>query len=155
MSTFEPSASARPLVISGTALAIPPDPVLVPTPAPVRLNHVSNVNCAAPKPGAAPNVTYWLEPFNWRAVGVPAAVAPPMKRTAAVRMIAIAAEAGRSREERALRRISCRIREIQSFGVEPRFSRYAAGKGVNRGSSPDFFPRIARRARSVVHPSAA
>ena len=39
MSTFEPSASARPLVISGIALAMPPVPVEVPTPAPVRLNH--------------------------------------------------------------------------------------------------------------------
>src|SRR5215211_5765939 len=66
MSTFEPSFSARPLVISGTVLAIPPDPVLVPTPTPVRLNHVSNVNCAAPKPGAAPNVTYPLEPAKYR-----------------------------------------------------------------------------------------
>src|SRR6266545_5277193 len=81
MSTFEPSASARPFVISGTALAIPPVPVLVPTPAPVRLNHVSNVNCAAPKPGAAPNVTYWLDPLNCKADAGAAAVAePPTKR---------------------------------------------------------------------------
>ena len=37
------SASARPFVISGMALAMPPLPVLVPTPAPVRLNHSSSV----------------------------------------------------------------------------------------------------------------
>src|SRR5215218_3333353 len=71
------SASARPFVINGIALVIPPDPVPVPTPAPVRLNHVSSVNCAAPSPGAAPNVTYWLVPLSWRAVGVGAAAAPP------------------------------------------------------------------------------
>ena len=37
------SASARPFVISGIALAMPPVPVLVPTPAPVRRNHSSSV----------------------------------------------------------------------------------------------------------------
>src|SRR6266511_2061814 len=64
MSTFEPSASARPFVTNGTALVIPLLPVLVPMPAPVRLNHVSMVNVDAPNPGAAPKVTYWLEPLN-------------------------------------------------------------------------------------------
>ena len=39
-------AFGRPFVISGIALAIPPVPVLVPTPAPVRLNHSSTVNVA-------------------------------------------------------------------------------------------------------------
>ena len=48
MSTVEPSDSARPLVTSGMALAMPPLPVLVPTPAPVRLNHVSSVKVVAP-----------------------------------------------------------------------------------------------------------
>src|SRR3954466_15818737 len=70
MSTFEPSASARPFVTSGIALAMPPEPVLVPMPAPVRLNHVSSVNCAAPSPGAAPIVTYWLDPLNANACAV-------------------------------------------------------------------------------------
>ena len=37
------SCSARPFVISGIALATPPLPVLVPTPAPVRRNHSSSV----------------------------------------------------------------------------------------------------------------
>src|SRR5215218_11410479 len=63
------SASARPLVTSGTADAMPPLPVLVPTPAPVRRNHVSKVNCAAPSPAAGPIVTYWLEPLNDSACG--------------------------------------------------------------------------------------
>ncbi|SRR6266542_4429804 len=70
MSTFEPSASARPLVSSGIALAMPPLPVFVPTPTPVRSNHVSSVNREAPNDGAAPNVTYWLEPSNDNAVAV-------------------------------------------------------------------------------------
>src|SRR5512142_2439106 len=62
MSTFDPSASARPFVISGIALAIPPVPVLVPTPAPVPLNQVSSVNRDASKDGAAPKVTNCDEP---------------------------------------------------------------------------------------------
>ena len=37
------------------AVEIPPDPVLAPTPVPVRLNHVSIVNVVAPSPGAAPS----------------------------------------------------------------------------------------------------
>ena len=44
MLTFESSLSARPLVTSGIALAMPPVPVSVPTPVPVRLNQVSSVN---------------------------------------------------------------------------------------------------------------
>ena len=64
------SASARPLVISGIALAMPPVPVLVPTPAPVRLNHSSRVKLVAPTDGsaAAPKVTYWLVPLSCRPV---------------------------------------------------------------------------------------
>ena len=62
------SASARPLVTSGIAEAIPPVPVLVPTPAPVRLNQVSSVNWGAPSEAACPIVTYWLEPLNWSAL---------------------------------------------------------------------------------------
>src|SRR5215210_1158859 len=61
------SASARPFVITGMALAIPPLPVLVPTPPPVHLTHASSVNLAVPSPLADPNVTYWLEPLNVRA----------------------------------------------------------------------------------------
>src|SRR6266536_2891813 len=76
------SASARPLVTSGIALARPPAPVLVPTPAPVRLNHVSSVNCVAPSPGAGPKVTYWLDPFSCSAFVTPAAPAfPPLTST--------------------------------------------------------------------------
>src|SRR5256712_4704624 len=61
MSTLLPSLSDRPFVTSGTAVA-PPDPVLVATPLPSRLNQASIVNVAAPSPGAAPNVTYELLP---------------------------------------------------------------------------------------------
>src|SRR4051794_2061163 len=74
MSTFDPSASARPLVSSGMALAMPRLPVLVPTPVPVRLNHSSSVNWAVASPGAAPNVTYWVDPFSCTPkLGAPAA----------------------------------------------------------------------------------
>ncbi len=68
MSTVEPSFSARPFVTKGTALAMPPDPVSVPTPVPVRLNQVSTVKVEAPSPGAAPNVTYCDDPLNCRPV---------------------------------------------------------------------------------------
>src|SRR5437773_10533084 len=61
MSTTLPSLSERPFVTSGTAVA-PPDPVLVATPLPSRRNQASIVNVAAPRPGAAPNVTYELVP---------------------------------------------------------------------------------------------
>src|SRR2546425_290548 len=61
MSTLLPSLSDRPFVTSGTAVA-PPDPVLVATPLPSRRNQASIVNVAAPRPGAAPNVTYELLP---------------------------------------------------------------------------------------------
>ena len=60
MSRLLPSASARPFVTSGIAAVVPVSPklpVLVDTPVASRLNHVSIVNCAAPKPGAGPNVT--------------------------------------------------------------------------------------------------
>ena len=56
MSTLPPSASAMPLVTSGTATT-PPVPVLVAMPAPSRLNHVSIVIVVTPSPGAAPKVT--------------------------------------------------------------------------------------------------
>src|SRR6185369_1028631 len=59
------SASARPFVIRGIAFATPPVPVLVPAPAPVRLNHSSRVKFVTPRAGAAPNVTYWLVPLSW------------------------------------------------------------------------------------------
>src|SRR5216110_2920919 len=61
MSTLLPSLSDRPFVTSGTAVA-PPDPVLVATPLPSRRNQASIGNVAAPRPGAAPNVTYELLP---------------------------------------------------------------------------------------------
>src|SRR5215210_548592 len=88
MSTFEFSASARPLVTRGTALVIPPEPVLVPSPVPVRLNHVSSVNCAAPRPGAAPKVTYWLEPFSCSAVGELTAPELPVSTSSAAAVAA-------------------------------------------------------------------
>src|SRR6185312_14649148 len=73
------SCSARPFAISGTALANPPLPVLVPTPVPDRLNHVSRVNCCAPSPAvAAPKSTYCDEPLNCS----PFATAPPVVVTA-------------------------------------------------------------------------
>ena len=62
------SASARPLVTSGIALAMPPLPVLVPTPPPVQLNQDSRVKVEASSPAAWPNVTYWLEPLKARPV---------------------------------------------------------------------------------------
>ncbi len=65
------SASARPFVISGIALAMPPVPVLVPTPVPVRLNHSSRVRFWAFRAGAAPKVTYWLDPLSCSAWFVP------------------------------------------------------------------------------------
>ena len=46
------SASARPLVISGIALAMPPLPVLVPTPPPVQRNQDSRVKVEASRPAA-------------------------------------------------------------------------------------------------------
>src|SRR5436309_3764940 len=73
MSTLLPSASARPLLRSGIASGMPPVPVLVPTPAPSCLNHVSMVNVAVPRPGAGPKVTYSFVPSKSSAV--PAAVA--------------------------------------------------------------------------------
>ncbi len=60
------SASARPFEISGIALAMPPVPVLVPAPAPVRLNHSSSVKLWAFSVGAEPKVTYWVDPFSCR-----------------------------------------------------------------------------------------
>ncbi len=58
MSTLLPSASPRPFVSSGTAAVIPPVPVVVVAPVPVRLNQTSRVNDAAPRVLALPNVTY-------------------------------------------------------------------------------------------------
>ena len=51
-------------MISGIALAMPPVPVLVPAPTPVRRNHSSSVKFEAFSAGAAPNVRYWLVPFS-------------------------------------------------------------------------------------------
>ena len=45
------------LGIAAVVPVSPPVPVLVEMPAASRLNHVSIVNCAAPNPGAGPNVT--------------------------------------------------------------------------------------------------
>ena len=57
------SPSARPLAMSGMALATPPVPVLVPTPAPVRLNHSSSVKDEARSWPTPPSVAYWaLDP---------------------------------------------------------------------------------------------
>ena len=46
------SASALPFARSGIAFASPSVPVLVPTPAPLRLNQVSSVNCVTPSEDA-------------------------------------------------------------------------------------------------------
>src|SRR5437763_1248738 len=73
MSTLLPSASARPLVTTGTAL-IPPVPVLVGAPAPSRLIHASSVNVDEPSTGAMPNVTYALVPPKSIAAFVAAAL---------------------------------------------------------------------------------
>ena len=62
MSTLLPSLSARPLVSNGIAAGIPPLPVFVATPAPVRINQVSRVNARTPRPGAAPKLTADLAP---------------------------------------------------------------------------------------------
>src|SRR5450759_5964534 len=77
------STSARPLVMTGIAFAIPPNPVLVPTPPPVQLTHASRVKLAALSPDAWPNVTYWELPLKASA-GVEAAaavVAPRLEAT--------------------------------------------------------------------------
>ena len=58
--------SERPFEISGIALAMPPQPVDVPTPAPVRRNHSSSVKFEVFSAGAAPSVTYWLVPLSCR-----------------------------------------------------------------------------------------
>src|SRR6188508_717236 len=81
------SASAPPFVISGIALAMPPVPVVTPTPAPVRLNQVSRVKVVTPRLLALPKVTYWLVPLNWSAApavadGVALAGAEPGERLA-------------------------------------------------------------------------
>ena len=67
MSAAAVSASARPLVMSGIASGMPPVPVFVPMPAPVRLNHSSTVNVALRSWVVLPRVAYWLEPLSWRA----------------------------------------------------------------------------------------
>ena len=48
------SASAPPLVTSGMALAMPPVPVVTPTPAPSRRNQVSSVKLVTPSAAALP-----------------------------------------------------------------------------------------------------
>ena len=46
---------------------MPPVPVLVPTPAPVRLNQsLERERARDSRPAAVPNVTYWLVPFSCR-----------------------------------------------------------------------------------------
>src|SRR3990167_3789244 len=66
MSTLLLSPSDRPFVTRGTALT-PPLPVLVATPAPLRLNQVSRVMLDAPSAGAGPKVTWSLAPSSARA----------------------------------------------------------------------------------------
>jgi hypothetical protein len=58
MSAAVVSPSARPFAMSGIALVMPPPPVLVPTPAPVRLNHSSTVKVADRSCAAVPSVAY-------------------------------------------------------------------------------------------------
>ena len=79
-------AFGRPFVISGIALVIPPVPVVVPTPAPVRLNHSSIVKVALRRSAEPPSVAYWLEPFNCSAVPPTAAVpiGKPIRNTTAM-----------------------------------------------------------------------
>ena len=48
-------------------VVMPPVPVLVPTPAPVRLNHSSTVNVALRSWLVLPRVAYWVVPLSWRA----------------------------------------------------------------------------------------
>ena len=57
-STFEPSACGPPWATSGMNCVIPPVPVVLATPAPVRLNHVSIVNVERSSFAGSPNVTY-------------------------------------------------------------------------------------------------
>ena len=77
MSAAAVSNSARPLVMSGIASGMPPVPVFVPMPAPVRLNQSSTVNVALRSWVVLPRVAYWLVPLSWRAWLV---AAPPTVR---------------------------------------------------------------------------
>ena len=88
------SCSARPFVISGIALAMPPLPVLVPTPAPVRRNHSSSVRFCAFRAGAAPNVTYWLEPLSDERVTHGLGRASTVTEADAGRRVALAVDRG-------------------------------------------------------------
>ena len=62
------SASAPPLVTSGIALAMPPVPVVTPTPAPVRLNQVSSVKLVTPsaRRRAEGDVVWWCRRMQGR-----------------------------------------------------------------------------------------
>ena len=57
-STFEFSAWAAPWVRRGTKFTIPPLPVVLATPVPVRLNQISIVNVARSSLAGSPKVTY-------------------------------------------------------------------------------------------------
>ena len=92
MSTLLLSPSDRPLVTRGTALT-PPLPVLVATPAALRLNQVSRVTVDAPSAGAGPKLTWSLTPSR--------ATAPPANADGAAASKNIPARAG----TRDLRRI--------------------------------------------------
>ncbi len=65
---------------------MPPVPVDVPTPAPVRLNQSSRVNWDERRPGEAPIVTYCELPFSWMA-WFPAASAGAEGRITAIRAV--------------------------------------------------------------------
>ncbi len=121
MSAAAVSASARPFVMRGIADAMPPVPVLVPTPAPVRLNQSSTVNWAERRPGEAPIVTYWLLPFSWMA-WFPAAEAGDEGRITASTAMDI-----RKASNRARRVVADRV-----FNVDP-FRRGPSGSSL--GSS--------------------
>ncbi len=69
------SASPRPLVTSGMALASPPVPVVVVTPVPSRRNQHSTVKVLAPRDEAVPKVTWSLTPSSFTPVW---AWAPPL-----------------------------------------------------------------------------
>ncbi len=61
---MDPSVSERPFVIRGIESVLPPVPVEAATPAPVRMNQSSSVNCVAPSGEGEPDVPRRIPSFT-------------------------------------------------------------------------------------------